>query len=134
MSVIEKLELRKKIRETHDEVWGKLREKFEVKSFPTQKMKDETHKVRTSDGSHWHEKNKHQTTHYSLYEPTLEFYGIDWSYDYCHECREVVKQKGVLTNQIESVAVVKDFLNQPQKVTVAPHEVADFFGQGVTNE
>jgi len=133
MSVIEKIELRKKIRETHDEVWAKLEGKFKDINFPTQKFQDMQHRVRVTDSSHRHEGEKHQTMLYSLYEPMLEFFGIDWRYEHCAKCRAIVRKRGVLTNQIEGLAVVRDFMNQPVKVTVAPHEVADYFGQGVTN-
>lgn len=132
MSQVDRIELRKKVRDNHEEIWAKVKAKFNDRNFPTQKMKDETHKVRSTDSAHWQEKNKHQTTHYSLYEPMLEFFGIDWSYDYCGECREVVKQRGVLTNQIEGMAIVKDFMNQPVKMTA--NEVVNFFGEEVNYE
>lgn len=134
MSAIERMELRKKVRETHEEVWEKLRGKFQDINFPTQKFADMPHKVRMSDSSHRHEGEKHQTTLYSLYEPMLEFFGIDWKYEHCAKCRGIVAKRGILTNQIESSAIVKDFMNEPQKVSVAPHEAAEFFGMGVTNE
>ncbi len=125
------MELRKKVRDTHEEVWEKLRATFNAKNFPTQKFQDLQHKVRATDSHHRTEGERHQTTLYSLYEPMLEFFGIDWRYEHCSKCRGVVSKRGVLTNQIESCAVVKDYMNQPQKVEVS---TVEFFGQGVSSE
>lgn len=101
---------RAKIREHHDVVFSKLKEKFESRTFPMADLESNVLECKKTESSHRLEGGMpHRTSRFSLYEPHLEFFGIDWSYEFCPECNRVMKRKGVLTNQIDNKAYARKF-------------------------
>ena len=122
-----KVELRAKVRENKDQIWAKLKAKFEARSFPEREIEERITSETVKHYEAFHstpEKEKHRVTHYSYYEPMYEFFGIDWGYDYCATCRKTYRKTGVLTNQLDNQAVQKLF-TEGDKTSFKPIEEKD---------
>lgn len=109
---MDRVELRTKIRENKDVVWGRLKAKFATRAFPEREIEERitSETVKHYEAFHYTaEKEKHRVTRYSYYEPMYEFFGIDWSYDYCPTCKKTFRKMGTLTSQLDNEAIQKPF-------------------------
>lgn len=91
-------------------LWDRFKKKIRSRKFPSKKIEDllasDSSAISVSTGRHFVEKEKHSTDRYSYYEDiACGLLGVEWSYEYCVECGEVVSRYGVLLNAIENVAV-----------------------------
>lgn len=129
----ERIDKRSQIREAHEPIFAKLKEKFEARSFPDEKMQEQVLEVRKTDGAHYANNDRHRTTQYTLYEPVLELFGIEWSYTFCHECQKIIKKRGVLLDQVDNSAHIREFPLDGKAVdrVISPVNAAEYFGQGV---
>lgn len=110
-----KVELRAKVRENKDQVWAKLKAKFESRTFPEREIEERitSETIKHYEAFHYTgEKERHRVTRYSYYEPMYEFFGIDWCYDYCATCKKTFRKMGTLTNQLDNQAVQKLFTDE----------------------
>lgn len=124
---MDKVELRTKIRENKDQVWAKLKAKFNSREFPEREIEERitSETVKQYEAFHYAgEKERHRVTRYSYYEPMYEFFGIDWSYDYCPTCKKTYRKMGTLTNQLDNQAIQKLFTEE-RKVSDKPIEDKD---------
>lgn len=113
----DRVQLRAKIRENHDAIYKKLREKFELRNFPMTEFNERVLDCKKEESTHKTEKETHKTTKFSYYEPMYEFFGIDWSYEFCTECGNALKRKGVLTDQLANSAYTRKFdKDEPKQV------------------
>ena len=122
-------ELREKIREAHEVIFAKLKEKFDGRLFPMAEIDSRILECEKTESHHYNEnKDRHNTMKIRLYEPHYEFFGIDWSYEYCRDCNKVLNRRGVLTNQITSMAYTRRFdveARRPDVVATKPFNEAE---------
>lgn len=132
----ERIEKRNQIREAHEPVFAKLKEKFNARAFPDDKMQELVLEVRKVDGFHNQNGDRHRTTQYKLYEPMYELFGIEWSYTFCHECQKIIKKRGVLLDQVDNSAYIREFPQDGMTIerVISPSNAAEFFAKGVTND
>lgn len=106
----DRIERRAKIKEAHDLVFAKLKEKFNSRAFPMAEIDKRILECQKIESHHYNEnRDKHNTMKIKLYEPHYEFFGIDWSYEYCKDCNKVLNRRGVLTDQIDNTAYMRKF-------------------------
>lgn len=117
MSIESKIERRQKIRENHELIFEKIKEKFDKRNFPMEELNERILECAKYEAFHYTDgKEKHRTNKLKLYEPQYEFFGIDWSYEYCDTCNKVLNRRGVLTNQIDNTAYIRKFDGEVKNV------------------
>lgn len=118
-----------KIRSVYNpKFWEQLKTRMLQKPFPEERFEGliatGSNKVATSTGKHWEDKDKHQTIKYTLYEDYLVgLFGIDWSYQYCKECKNITSKSATLINGIENLVESYDYTNGTPKPYVAKGDI-----------
>lgn len=117
------VEARIRIAENYtSEVGEKMYQKFKRMPFPDAKMERLVHenspKIRQSAGIFWQDQKKYTTRKYTFYQNLLDFFGVDWTYEYCDELGRTVRKYGVFLNNIENTATKKMFKGEANPVNV----------------